>query len=522
MIISRITSGMGNQLFQYAFGRCLAYKHNTELKLDLTFYDKDHLRTCILNLFNTTSTIATPEEIQRIKENSSGIEKDADVFIPEALDYPDNIWLQGYWINEKYFADIADIIREEFTLKQPLGSVAQRWKEKILATENSVSVHIRHGDFAYNPNFSKRERFALIPLDYYHKCIKLLKQQYKDVKFFIFSDNLNWCKENFRTDVSIEFIEGVGLQDFEELCLMSLCKHNITANSTFSWWGAWLNRNPDKKVFVPIPSKIIGTKETYRRFSAERDENSSLDSDRWIRVPFDLNNQPDIMMRPYFSFLLVVNDDAATLNETLDSILGQEYRYYEVIIIDNASTDGSNKICQQAANTNDKITLIELQEKISIGAAYNKAINLAQGNFVLFLKGNDKIFPDALTSLYLINERVLADVVDSVLWVKESERGNIDIADKKFVVETNKAFRGSEGNIRAKLDKPTLLKIFAANDAATPLASKVFKRKFLTDNGIRFNEKIGKEAERLFMVNAMLQADEMIFTPNMHYIAPRK
>lgn len=521
MIISRITDGIGNQLFQYAFGRCLAYKWNTELKFDLTFYDSDHLRPCTLNFFNTKATLATPEEIARVKNSCGGVRQEEKRFMPEILDYPDDVWLYGYWGSEKYFADIRDILLNEFSLRQPIGVAAQHWKEKIFAAECSVSVHFRHGDFAYSPiNVAKPNAFAIVPLNYYYECINVLKQQYKNLTLFIFSNNLQWVKENFRPGVPIEFVEGEGLEDFEELHLMSLCKHNIIANSTFSQWGAWLNQNPDKKVFRPLPTSDAA-KVDYQYVSTG-DENSLLDMDKWIGVPFDINKQPEITQKPYFSLLLVVNDDAATLNETLDSILGQDYKYYELIIIDDASTDGSGKICRQVAQTYDNVTLIKLWNKIPDGAAYNKALDLAQGDSVLFLKGNDRIFPDALTYLYLVNERPRVDVVNSVAWLHEDERGGISMAGRKFALETDAAFRGSEGSIRTKLDKPTLFKIFAANEAATPLATKMFRRKFLTDNDIRFNEQNDAEATRLFAIEAMLQADEMIFTPNLHYIAPRK
>jgi len=394
MIISNINSGLGNQLFQYAFGRRLAYKRNTELKLDLTLYENDNFCTYSLNLFNINATIATPEEIATVKNYRGGVRKEehADIFIPEALNYPDNVWLYGYWIREEYFTDIADIIRKEITLKNPLGASARRWREKILAADYSVSLHVRHGDFAYNPNYTKRDIFAIVPLDYYYECVNRLKSEYKNLTLFVFSNNLNWVKENFRPSVPVEFVEGAGLADVEELYLMSLCKHNIIANSTFSQWGAWLNQNPDKKVFVPIPSKIVGTNETYRRFSAERNENSPLDMDKWFRVPFDINKQPAIKMRPYFSLLLVVNNDAAMLRETLGSILAQDYKYFELIIIDNASTDGSGQICRQVANANDKVTLIKLWNKIPDGAAYNKAFDLAQGDYVMFLGTVDNSF----------------------------------------------------------------------------------------------------------------------------------
>jgi len=525
LIVVNMTGGLSNQLFQYAAGLRLAHKWNAELKLELSFYEH-HLNTpYVLNEFNVKENLATAEDVLHLAKitpnNSLGREGNStQIFRPEVLDYPDNVYLRGCWESEKYFADIAGILRHDFTLKNPLSESARRWKEKILSCECSVSMHVRHGDFFYSPRFTKQLLFEIIPLDYYYECINRLKQQYKKFTLFVFSNDLSWCKKNFRTDIQTEFVEGEGLKAFEELHLMSLCKHNIIANSTFSWWGAWLNQNPDKKVFVPFPSNFVGTKKNYRHFSEKRNENSPLENDRWIRVPFDVNAQPFETLRPWFSLLLVVNNDAATLVESLNSIFNQNYRYFELIIVDNASSDGSGKILQQAAKTFDNITLIRLHDKISNGAAWNIALNAAQGYDVMFLKGNDRLLPDVLASIYLTNEHIVADVVNSVAYLKADESGDIDIADKKFFLKKMPAFQNMNGVFNGKLDKLTLLRILANNETFFPIATKVFKRKFLEENKIRFNEKIGDDAENLFALDAMFQTDKIIFASLTFYVAP--
>ena len=464
-----------------------------------------------------------PEEIAQLKQHFAGLgmeQKNQD-FMPEVLDYPDNIWLHGYWQHEKYFADIADILRREFTLKNILSSSAQHWKEKIRSAACAVSMHFRHGDFIYSPiNQKKPHFFAIPPLDYYYQCINALKREYGNITMFVFSDNLQWAKENLRVDVPIEFVEGGNLSDVEELYLMSFCDHNIIAKSSFSWWGAWLNQNPAKKVFMPIAFSD-GKKIDYRSL-ATVNENSPLDSDRWIKISFDINAQPTVTIRPYFSLLLVVNNDIEMIGENLGSILGQDYKFFELIIIDNASTDGSGKLCRELVQTRENVTLIKLHDKVQNGAAWNIALKAAQGYYVLFFKGNDRLLGNALTSVYLANEHTVADIVNSFAMIQEDKHGNININDEKFTIKKMSAFKNADGIFRGKSDMMTLLKILSEDERIFPLQTRLFKLKLLKENGIRFDEKIGDDAENLFVIDAMFHAEEIIFMSDVFYVAPRK
>ena len=432
MVIVKVGGGIGNQIGHYALGKYFAVMLDTELKLDVTGLKvTDELlphgfKQYKLGYFNIQENFATPEEIERVKEYGKIIDRPP---LPDLKDFHGDVFIQGYWmLGQTYLIDLLGIMREEFTLKNPLGATAQQWREKILAAECSVSIHVRHGDYLYNPNVKYELWGGILPLYYYYTCMDILKQHCKNLTAFVFSNNIQWCKENLRLDVPTEFVSGTGTTDFEELHLMSLCKHNIIASSTFSRCVAAINQNPDRKIFYPCPSDAQGVQEYFH--SLETKEISPLDN-RFIKIPYDFDNQPDIDMRPWFSLLMVVNNDIDTLEESLNSILAQDYKYHEVIIIDNASFDGSRQICQQAAKISDKVTLIKLYNKISNGAAWNKELNIAQGNFVMFLKGDDKIFPDALTSLYP-KISPIDNVACALTWFREDEQGTIEIADKKF------------------------------------------------------------------------------------------
>jgi len=261
-------------MFQYAAARRLAGKHRTELKLDLSFFDQKHNknttpRPYALNIFNTIQTSATQQEIKKLWPQSANtlagkvidkltahgliktrryLEKTFH-FNPEILDLPDQTYLDGYFQSEKYFNDIEKILRKEFTLKDPLPQKAAEIAKQIRATE-SVSLHVRRGDYITNKAASNFH--GICDLDYYRKAINFIQHKIPTPLFYIFSDDPAWVKENLPLPTSATFMADHVDKDYIELILMGYCKHNILANSSFSWWGAWLNENPNKLVVAPI------------------------------------------------------------------------------------------------------------------------------------------------------------------------------------------------------------------------------------------------------------------------------
>jgi len=263
MIIIKLNGGLGNQLFQYSLGRKLSIKNNDVFKLDLSDFTKDNPRSYGLGKFNIIENFASDKDINKIKK--SGVWKLVDKlkpyckrsvikykgydFDPNILKLSGNFYLDGYWQSEKYFQDIKNIIRKEVTLKNPIENKYADLISQIKNT-NSVSIHIRRGDYITNKKFSKV--YNLLDEKYYQKAVKFIAEKINDPFFFIFSDDINWVKQNLNIPYPKIFVSGENeIKNYEELILMSLCKHNIIANSSFSWWGAWLNQNPSKIVISP-------------------------------------------------------------------------------------------------------------------------------------------------------------------------------------------------------------------------------------------------------------------------------
>jgi len=263
MIIIKLNGGLGNQLFQYSLGRKLSIKNNDIFKLDLSDFTKDNPRSYSLGYFNVIENFTSDEDVNKIKKSGvwklvdklkpyykrSAIKYKGYDFDPNVLKLSGNFYLDGYWQSEKYFKDIESVIREEITLKE-LSPYKHSELINNIKNSNSVSIHIRRGDYVTNKKFSSV--YNLLDEKYYQEALKFIAEKIKDPLFFIFSDDINWVKQNLNIPYPKIFVSGENeIKNYEELILMSLCKHNITANSSFSWWGAWLNKNADKIVISP-------------------------------------------------------------------------------------------------------------------------------------------------------------------------------------------------------------------------------------------------------------------------------
>jgi hypothetical protein len=266
MVIVKLKGGMGNQMFQYALGRRLSHDWNTPLKLDITGFQNqppnDTKRHYSLDHFNIIEDFATEKEISRFRFRFGIFSRIRDFYKRKILKQhhvgyegnilikKKNVYLDGFWHNEKYFESIRNILLKEFTLKNPLSPAAGLAAKAISdAGDSSVSLHVRRGDFASDSATHKYH--GLMTTEYYGGAIELLKGKVRNLKIFVFSDDIDWVKNNIPFKDEHFYVTNSAIPYHQEVELMSRCKHNIIANSSFSWWGAWLNQNPDKIVIAP-------------------------------------------------------------------------------------------------------------------------------------------------------------------------------------------------------------------------------------------------------------------------------
>ena len=261
MIISKLKGGLGNQMFQYAIGRQLSLLNKDNLFLDkeallnntnLIYTKRDYelnifkLSSKDLNFNNLTKFINKIK--QKIKPRKIIIESSSE-YNESILKHTGNLLLDGYWQSEKYFKNIEYQIREDFAFKNKPNEINANILEKIRQS-NSISLHIRRGDYVYNLNTNKVH--GICSTEYYDQGISIIQSKVSNPQFFIFSDDIEWVKKNHRFNSEPDYIDfNKGKDSFEDMRLMSNCKHCIIANSTFSWWAAWLNTNPKKIVIAP-------------------------------------------------------------------------------------------------------------------------------------------------------------------------------------------------------------------------------------------------------------------------------
>jgi len=277
MIIVKLKGGFCNNLFQYATAKALAKRIGGDVKLDIDFFKGSNYEDIYrFGYLNIEESFATPEEIKKLSnkeaksvaeriirktkltspynkrthfiENHGGLAFDKRLF-----NLKGDVYLDGWFTDENYFKDIREIILREFEVKNPLSAESQGVLNKISNT-NSISVHIRRGAFVTNTFF------GALPLEYYYRAVAYMNTKLNDPHFFIFSDDTAWVLQNLQIEGNTTIVhhnssiasEHHTQKDYEDLTLMKNCKHNIMAHSTFSWWGAWLNKNPNKIVIAPI------------------------------------------------------------------------------------------------------------------------------------------------------------------------------------------------------------------------------------------------------------------------------
>lgn len=268
MVIVKLMGGLGNQMFQYALGRSLALARSVPLKMDLSWFNQQASRFYRLHHFNVSADIATEEDVTGLLGGPDQVSKIARLFWrvkpyyrrpwvrqrypgfdPNILQAPDRVYLEGYWQSEKYFTEIEMIVRQELTVRHLPDPVNQAMANRINEVE-SVSLHVRRGDYVSNP--VTYQYHGVCPPEYYQAAMKAVTKVVKQPHIFIFSDDIGWVQENLDQDFPMTYVAHNGPdKDYEDLRLMSQCQHHIIANSTFSWWGAWLCVNPSKSIVAP-------------------------------------------------------------------------------------------------------------------------------------------------------------------------------------------------------------------------------------------------------------------------------
>ncbi len=270
-LIVKLVGGLGNQMFQYAAGRALSLRQGRRLLIDATAYlhYRRHQGFEIKKVFHCPVGISSPERlravlglarfepVQRLLAKPLG-----QMFLPKTvlLEPHFHYWREflsshscdfmlGYWQSEKYFESIRDILLDDFAFRTPLDARNSN-AQLLISSSNSVSIHVRRGDYFHNAQ--ARATHGLCSIEYYQQAIRFMKASLDDPKLFFFSDDIEWVRYHLDPGGECCFVDwNTGADSYNDMRLMSLCKHNIIANSSFSWWGAWLNRNPDKIIIAP-------------------------------------------------------------------------------------------------------------------------------------------------------------------------------------------------------------------------------------------------------------------------------
>lgn len=261
----RLIGGLGNQLFQYAAARSLALRHGASVKLDLSGFETYGLRRYELQSYPIAATIASADEVAAFSaarptgliarvlarlRPAPHVYREAHFhYDPGLLAQALPVYLDGFWQSERYFAEAAETIRRELTPLAPLEPENAAVAAEIDGAL-AVSLHVRRGDYVSNAHTNSYH--GVCSLDYYRKAVAAVAQKVGAPHLFVFSDDHDWTRENLAFEWPTTYVTANPAdRGFRDMQLMARCRHHVIANSSFSWWGAWLNPRPDKVVVAP-------------------------------------------------------------------------------------------------------------------------------------------------------------------------------------------------------------------------------------------------------------------------------
>jgi hypothetical protein len=297
LVVTRLIGGLGNQMFQYATARALALRCGAVLKLDLSGFDSvsgNTPRRYELDAFPIEATITSRSDLAQfgLKSKLSSVwlnyvrrslgavprnsihaiyrerhfHFDAGVMTLAAP-----IYLEGYWQSEKYFLPCADTLRRDFCPTAPLEPQNATFAAAIDAV-NSISLHVRRGDYVNDPTTNRYH--GVCSLEYYRQAVEYIKARVAAPHLFVFSDDHEWCRKQMDFGLPTTFVDANSPdRGYRDMQLMARCRHHIVANSSFSWWGAWLSTWPEKIVIAPR-----------RWFASSEHDTRDLIPERWLRL----------------------------------------------------------------------------------------------------------------------------------------------------------------------------------------------------------------------------------------------
>jgi len=287
MKIVRFLGGLGNQMFQYAFYKALACRYNN-VKADLRGFNEYRLHNGFelervfpiklnpasnfeINLLDNRNREWKYRKLRKLLFIKARYFEESDLFNYNEAILKDNsskiYW--GYWQHHRYFEEVASQLLNDFTFSQPGDSKDKTLLREINAGQESVAIHVRRGDYLRDPYLG-----GLVDMEYFEKGIALVRERLRNPKFYVFSDDMPWCKQYLNLQEAVFVDWNKGNDSYRDMQLMSHCKHAIISNSSFSWWGAWLNRNPNKIVVVP--------KVWYR--SADINNTEQMHPESWVKL----------------------------------------------------------------------------------------------------------------------------------------------------------------------------------------------------------------------------------------------